>query len=106
MQRVALGKRCLAEPGPRFFFEQQGNRDPGSAAHRYARTTRCAASGERDHRSGLPPMPDHADRTAVKAVITSLEPHLFVADINVSCDFFVAKLGFAIVFSYGEPPFY
>jgi catechol 2,3-dioxygenase-like lactoylglutathione lyase family enzyme len=57
-------------------------------------------------RRGLPPMPDHADKTAVKAVIASAEPQLFVADIKASCDFFIAKLGFAIVFSYGEPPFY
>jgi catechol 2,3-dioxygenase-like lactoylglutathione lyase family enzyme len=51
-------------------------------------------------------MPDHADRTAVKAVITSAEPQLFVADVKASCDFFIAKLGFAVVFSYSEPPFY
>ncbi len=57
-------------------------------------------------KTGLPPMPDHAHTTSVKPVITSAEPQLFVADIKASCDFFTAKLGFAIVFSYGEPPFY
>ena len=41
-----------------------------------------------------------------KPLITSAEPQLFVADVKSSCDFFVAKLGFAIVFTYGEPPFY
>src|ERR1700754_1918555 len=53
MQRVALAKRCFAEPGPRF-LRTASNRDPGSAAHRSARATRCAASGARkskDHRS-------------------------------------------------------
>ena len=31
---------------------------------------------------------------------------MFVTDIKASCDFFTAKLGFAIGFTYGEPPFY
>jgi catechol 2,3-dioxygenase-like lactoylglutathione lyase family enzyme len=44
--------------------------------------------------------------TSRKAVITAAEPQLFVADIKSSCDFFSAKLGFAIAFTYGEPPFY
>jgi uncharacterized glyoxalase superfamily protein PhnB len=44
--------------------------------------------------------------TSGKAVITAAEPQLFVADIKSSCDFFIAKLGFAVAFSYGEPPFY
>jgi catechol 2,3-dioxygenase-like lactoylglutathione lyase family enzyme len=57
-------------------------------------------------KTGLPTMSDHADKTHLKAVVTSAEPQLFVADINASCDFFVAKLGFVMVFSYGEPPFY
>src|SRR6185295_16191517 len=47
MQRVALAKRCFAEPGPRF-LRVASNRGPGSAAHRSARAPRCAASGERD----------------------------------------------------------
>src|SRR6185295_4227536 len=47
MQRVALAKRCFADPGPRFLLIAS-NRDPGSAAHRFARATRCAASGERN----------------------------------------------------------
>src|SRR6185295_19760844 len=32
MQRVALAKRCFADPGPRFLLVAR-NRDPGSAAH-------------------------------------------------------------------------
>ena len=36
---------------------------------------------------------------AVSAMLT-------VSDIKASCDFFTQKLGFAIVFVYGEPPFY
>jgi catechol 2,3-dioxygenase-like lactoylglutathione lyase family enzyme len=30
------------------------------------------------------------------------EPQLFVADIQASCDFLTHKLGFAVVFVYGE----
>jgi catechol 2,3-dioxygenase-like lactoylglutathione lyase family enzyme len=31
---------------------------------------------------------------------------IIVSDIEASCDFFTRKLGFSIVFVYGEPPFY
>ena len=44
--------------------------------------------------------------TIAKAVITAAEPQLFVSDISASCDFFSGKLGFAVAFTYGEPPFY
>jgi catechol 2,3-dioxygenase-like lactoylglutathione lyase family enzyme len=46
------------------------------------------------------------DAISTKAVISAAEPQLFVADIKASCDFFTGKLGFAVVFSHGEPPFY
>ena len=51
-------------------------------------------------------MSDHADPISTKAVISAAEPQLFVTDIKASCGFFTGKLGFAVVFSYGEPPFY
>ena len=51
-------------------------------------------------------MSGHAETNSVKAVITAAEPELFVADIKASCDFFTSKLGFAVAFTYGEPPFY
>jgi uncharacterized glyoxalase superfamily protein PhnB len=41
-----------------------------------------------------------------RPALTGAEPQLFVADLKVSCDFFMQKLGFAVVFVYGEPPFY
>ena len=31
---------------------------------------------------------------------------MFVSDIQASCDFFTRKLGFTVVYTYGEPPFY
>jgi catechol 2,3-dioxygenase-like lactoylglutathione lyase family enzyme len=57
-------------------------------------------------KTGLPTMSDHAETVFTKAVIAGAEPQLFAADIKSSCDFFTGKLGFAIVFTYGEPPFY
>ena len=57
-------------------------------------------------KTGLNTMPDHADDISTKAVISAAEPQLFVADIKASCDFFTGKLGFAVAFTYGEPPFY
>jgi catechol 2,3-dioxygenase-like lactoylglutathione lyase family enzyme len=57
-------------------------------------------------KTGLSTMPDHADTASAAAVITAAEPQLFVADIGASCDFFTGKLGFTVVFTYGEPPFY
>jgi catechol 2,3-dioxygenase-like lactoylglutathione lyase family enzyme len=50
-------------------------------------------------------MSDHADTVSTKAAIAGAEPQLFVADIKASCGFFTSKLGLAVVFSYGEPPF-
>jgi catechol 2,3-dioxygenase-like lactoylglutathione lyase family enzyme len=44
------------------------------------------------------------DSTRPKLV--AAEPQLFVADVNASCAFFTNKLGFSIVFTYGEPPYY
>ena len=57
-------------------------------------------------KTGLPAMSEHAETIFTKAVIAGGEPQLFVADIKSSCDFFTGKLGFAIVFTYGEPAFY
>jgi catechol 2,3-dioxygenase-like lactoylglutathione lyase family enzyme len=46
------------------------------------------------------------DPTLPRAILTAAEPQLFVADIKASCDFFTQKLGFTVVYTYGEPPFY
>jgi uncharacterized glyoxalase superfamily protein PhnB len=42
----------------------------------------------------------------LKATIVGAEPQLFVTNIKRSCDFFRERLGFTLVFSYGEPPYY
>jgi catechol 2,3-dioxygenase-like lactoylglutathione lyase family enzyme len=57
-------------------------------------------------KTGYSAMPDQADQTQPKAIITATAAELFVTDIKASCDFFTQKLGFSIVFVYGEPPFY
>jgi uncharacterized glyoxalase superfamily protein PhnB len=41
-----------------------------------------------------------------KATIVNAEPQLLVVDIKRSCDFFCEKLGFSLVFTYGDPPYY
>ena len=41
-----------------------------------------------------------------KATLLAAEPQLFVFDIRSSCEFYTKKLGFAVAFTYGEPPFY
>lgn len=51
-------------------------------------------------------MPDQATQSSSRAVIVGAAPQLFVTDIDASCEFFTRKLGFSIVFVYGEPPFY
>lgn len=57
-------------------------------------------------KTGLPAMADHAEQAISKAIIVAAEPQLFVTNIKASLDFFTQKLGFAIAFEYGEPPFY
>ena len=42
----------------------------------------------------------------LKATIVGAEPQLFVTNIKRSCEFFRERLGFTLVFSYGEPPYY
>jgi uncharacterized glyoxalase superfamily protein PhnB len=41
-----------------------------------------------------------------KVTIVGAEPQLLVTDIKRSCEFFREKLGFSLVFSYGDPPYY
>jgi catechol 2,3-dioxygenase-like lactoylglutathione lyase family enzyme len=52
--------------------------------------------------AGTSPSP----KTSARPVLTAAEPQLFVSDIKRACDFYTAKLGFSVVFVYGEPPFY
>jgi catechol 2,3-dioxygenase-like lactoylglutathione lyase family enzyme len=51
-------------------------------------------------------MKDKHAETLIKPTLLAAEPQLFVADIGASCEFYTKKLGFAVAFIYGEPPFY
>ena len=51
-------------------------------------------------------MTDETRNSPPRPILNSVAPQLFVADINASCEFSTTKLGFAVVFIYGDPPFY
>ena len=51
-------------------------------------------------------MTDESRQTAPRPVLSSIEAHLFVANIKSSCDFYTNKLGFAVESIYGDPPYY
>ena len=51
-------------------------------------------------------MSDSTAQTTMRPVITAVAAELFVSDIQRTCDFFTGKLGFTVVYVYGEPPFY
>lgn len=55
---------------------------------------------------GLPMMPSPETHPEPRPVLLQAEPQLFVRDIAATCAFYVDKLGFSVVFTYGEPPFY
>lgn len=55
---------------------------------------------------GLPSTPRKVKPAPSKVTIVAAEPQLLVTDMNRSCKFFVEKLGFSLVFSYGDPPYY
>ncbi len=60
--------------------------------------------------SGVATMPEATatpDANApTRPVLSQAEPQLFVSDINAACVFFEHKLGFNVVFTHGDPPFY
>jgi uncharacterized glyoxalase superfamily protein PhnB len=51
-------------------------------------------------------MTDQPRRTTPRPILSSISAQLFVASIKSSCDFYTNKLGFAVEFIYGDPPFY
>jgi uncharacterized glyoxalase superfamily protein PhnB len=57
-------------------------------------------------KAGLSATSRRVNLSPSKATIVSAEPQLLVADIKRSCEFFQQKLGFSLVFSYGEPSYY
>jgi uncharacterized glyoxalase superfamily protein PhnB len=57
-------------------------------------------------KAGLSAQLRRAKSSPSKATIVCAEPQLFVTDIKRSCEFFQQKLGFSLVFTYGEPPYF
>jgi catechol 2,3-dioxygenase-like lactoylglutathione lyase family enzyme len=57
-------------------------------------------------KSGADAMTDEPRQATPRPVLTAIEAQLFVADIKKSCDFYTKKLGFAVEFIYGDPPYY
>jgi uncharacterized glyoxalase superfamily protein PhnB len=57
-------------------------------------------------KAGLAGTPRRVKLSPPKATIVCAEPQLFVTDIKRSWEFFREKLGFSLVFSYGDPPYY
>jgi len=57
-------------------------------------------------KSGADAMTDEPRQTTPRPVLNSIEAQLFVANIKSSCDFYTNKLGFAVPFVYGDPPYY
>ncbi len=51
-------------------------------------------------------MTDEPRQTTPRPILRSISAQLFVANINSSCDFYTNKLGFAVEFIYGDPPYY
>jgi catechol 2,3-dioxygenase-like lactoylglutathione lyase family enzyme len=51
-------------------------------------------------------MQSQVKSTARSVVLSTTEAQLYAADVDRSCKFFTSKLGFEIVFVYGDPPFY
>jgi catechol 2,3-dioxygenase-like lactoylglutathione lyase family enzyme len=57
-------------------------------------------------KSGADAMTDETRQTTPRPIFNTIEAQLFVANIQRSCDFYTNKLGFAVEFIYGDPPFY
>jgi catechol 2,3-dioxygenase-like lactoylglutathione lyase family enzyme len=57
-------------------------------------------------KSGISEMPKQTRPVPAGAVLTAALPVVFVASVQASAAFFRDKLGFAIDFLHGDPPFY
>jgi uncharacterized glyoxalase superfamily protein PhnB len=51
-------------------------------------------------------MTDEPSQSPPRPILSSISAQLFVANIKSSCDFYTNKLGFAVEFIYGDPPYY
>jgi uncharacterized glyoxalase superfamily protein PhnB len=97
--------------GPRYpDFATSGTRKYWSQASRIADAQELVArqmgfDGWQALKSGADAMTDELRQTP-RPILSSIEAQLFVTNIKSSCDFYLNKLGFAVEFIYGDPPFY
>jgi hypothetical protein len=58
-------------------------------------------------KAGVQAVTDKPNQTATSGSSPMLsEPEVYVADFDAARNFYTGKLGFEVVFTYGEPPFY
>ena len=57
-------------------------------------------------KAGALAMDTQVKQATTPTILTGTEAQLYVADVKASCDYFTSKLGFAVDFVYGDPPFY
>lgn len=69
-------------------------RELGFESWQLLRTADLSSLGPDEQRRGSEPQ------------LLGAHPQLFVSDVEASCRFFVAKLGFTVRFKYGKPAFY
>ncbi|MBN9359998.1 MULTISPECIES: VOC family protein [unclassified Devosia] len=67
---------------------------------------RLGFSGWQALKTGTAAMGKQVKQPIGTTVLSGTEAVLYVADIHASCAFFTSKLGFAIDFLYGDPPYY
>lgn len=51
-------------------------------------------------------MPNRTSAQPAAATLVAAEPQLYVRDVAAAAAFYTGTLGFAVTFTYGEPPFY
>jgi uncharacterized glyoxalase superfamily protein PhnB len=57
-------------------------------------------------KSGAGAMTGETRQATPRPILNSIEAQLFVANVKGSCDFYTNKLGFAVNFIHGDPPYY
>ncbi len=57
-------------------------------------------------KSGANAVSQKSEQTALRPFLNSTAAQLYVANVEAACDFYTTKLGFAVDFVYGDPPFY
>src|SRR5437762_1465701 len=86
------------------WFSVLGGPTAHTCAHGF--TDICYPGRVAGAQSGADAMTDEPRQTTPRPILSSISAQLFVANIKSSCDFYTNKLGFAVEFIYGDPPYY